>query len=54
MERLSDDEREQIISALTETRWNKSKAAENLRLSRMTLYRKISKYNIVKGISYET
>jgi DNA-binding NtrC family response regulator len=41
-------ERKQIISALLETNWNKSSAAQKLNWSRMTLYRKIEKYNIVE------
>jgi len=44
----SEDERNRIVSALLETNWNKSTAAQNLKWSRMTLYRKIAKYNIVQ------
>jgi two-component system response regulator HydG/two-component system response regulator AtoC len=44
----ASDERKRIVSALLETNWNKSTAAQNLNWSRMTLYRKISKYNIVE------
>jgi len=40
------DERDRILSALMETKWNKSKAAEKLRWSRMTLYRKMTKYSV--------
>ena len=40
------DEEERIISALAATNWNKSKAAEKLQWSRMTLYRKLAKYQI--------
>ena len=40
------DEPERIISALAATDWNKSKAAEKLQWSRMTLYRKLAKYQI--------
>ena len=47
-EKLPLDERRQIVSALLETNWNKSTAAQKLSWSRMTLYRKISKYNIVE------
>ncbi|MEO8381010.1 MAG: sigma-54 dependent transcriptional regulator [Acidobacteriota bacterium] len=39
-------EQERILSALTATNWNKSKAAEKLQWSRMTLYRKLAKYQI--------
>lgn len=47
-EGVSQDERKQIVSALLETKWNKSKAAQKLNWSRMTVYRKISQYNIVE------
>jgi transcriptional regulator with PAS, ATPase and Fis domain len=40
-------ERERMVSALYQTNWNKSKAAAQLNWSRMTLYRKLSKYNIL-------
>ncbi len=43
----STDEKEAILSALFSTRWNKSKAAQKLRWSRMTLYRKLTKYHII-------
>ena len=39
-------ERERLLTALMSTRWNRSKAAESLRWSRMTLYRKMAKYSI--------
>ena len=39
-------ERDQLISALTSTNWNKTRAAEKLRWSRMTLYRKLAKYHL--------
>jgi DNA-binding NtrC family response regulator len=35
-----------ILAALAETHWNKSKAAEALRCSRMTLYRRMERYGI--------
>lgn len=44
--RFSKGERELLISALFSTKWNKTKAAEMLKWSRMTLYRKIAKYHI--------
>jgi DNA-binding NtrC family response regulator len=47
------DERRQIIATLLETNWNKSTAAQKLNWSRMTLYRKIEKYNIVQKRSSE-
>jgi DNA-binding NtrC family response regulator len=43
---LSNGERELLISTLFTTKWNKTKAAEMLKWSRMTLYRKIAKYHI--------
>jgi DNA-binding NtrC family response regulator len=42
-------ERERLLSALFSTNWNVSKAAQQLHWSRMTLYRKLEKYRIVKG-----
>jgi transcriptional regulator with PAS, ATPase and Fis domain len=41
-------ERELLLYTLSQTNWNKSKAAERLHWSRMTLYRKIAKYRIVE------
>lgn len=46
---LPQDERERLLSALFSTNWNFSKAAQQLHWSRMTLYRKLGKYQIVKG-----
>lgn len=40
-------ERDQILAALLCTKWNKSKAAQHLHWSRMTLYRKLSTYRLV-------
>lgn len=45
--RLSREERDQLLSALFATKWNKCKAAKKLRWSRMTLYRKMDKYHII-------
>ena len=42
------DERKQIVSTLLETNWNKSTAAKKLNWSRMTLYRKMTKYSIIE------
>ncbi|MDJ0666698.1 MAG: sigma-54 dependent transcriptional regulator [Desulfobacterales bacterium] len=42
------NERRTIVSTLIETKWNKSIAARQLKWSRMTLYRKMDKYNIVE------
>lgn len=41
-------ERELLLSALLSTNWNKSRAAQELHWSRMTLYRKMAKYHIDK------
>jgi DNA-binding NtrC family response regulator len=40
------NERERLLSALSAVNWNKSKAAQQLSWSRMTLYRKMAKYHI--------
>ena len=45
---LPRSERDRILSALFTTNWNKSKAAQKLRWSRMTLYRKLEKLNITR------
>jgi DNA-binding NtrC family response regulator len=47
-EKLPKDERRYIISALLDTNWNKSTAAQKLHWSRMILYHKMAKYNIVE------
>ena len=39
-------EPDRVLEALQATRWNKSKAAEILRCSRMTVYRRIAKYRL--------
>jgi DNA-binding NtrC family response regulator len=41
-------EQDALLHALLSTKWNKSKAAEKLRWSRMTLYRKMARYNIAR------
>jgi DNA-binding NtrC family response regulator len=45
----SPQEQEQLLNTLKEMRWNVSRAAERLHISRMTLYRKIAKYGIARG-----
>jgi two-component system response regulator HydG len=40
-------EREQLVSALEHTEWNKAEAAKQLKWSRMTLYRKLAKYQLL-------
>jgi DNA-binding NtrC family response regulator len=42
-------ERERVIAALTATEWNISKAARKLHWSRMTLYRKLAKYDMARA-----
>jgi DNA-binding NtrC family response regulator len=46
---LPKKERDQVLSALFATKWNKSKAARQLHWSRMTLYRKMAKYKILSS-----
>jgi DNA-binding NtrC family response regulator len=45
-EQVRTGERDQLMAALLATRWNVSEAARKLHWSRMTLYRKLAKYNI--------
>ena len=45
----SDTERRALLNALFEARWNKSRAAELLECSRMTLYRRMAKYSVVRS-----
>lgn len=56
-EKLPASERELLLQALLQTEWNKSKAAQKLHWSRMTLYRKMAKYAVEKpraGLSAKT
>ncbi len=41
-------ERHNIVAALIDNNWNKAKTARQLNWSRMTMYRKIKKFNIVE------
>ncbi len=43
-------ERDRMLEALTQTRWNKAEAAKALNWSRMTLYRKLAHYNIERSV----
>jgi len=43
-------ERKRLISALTSTNWNRSRAADKLRWSRVTLYRKMAKYEVTPPV----
>jgi DNA-binding NtrC family response regulator len=44
---LSQDERSRLVTALFQSKWNKTKAAQQLQWSRMTLYRKMEKYRVL-------
>ncbi|MFN7174047.1 MAG: helix-turn-helix domain-containing protein, partial [Thermaurantiacus tibetensis] len=39
-------ERDRLVAALSQARWNKAEAAKALNWSRMTLYRKLERYRI--------
>jgi DNA-binding NtrC family response regulator len=43
-------ERERLLDALVSTNWNKSRAAEKMHCSRMTLYRKLQHYKLGPGL----
>jgi DNA-binding NtrC family response regulator len=45
---LNEDERTRVVRALQNTHWNKSLAARELHWSRMTLYRKMARYEIAR------
>jgi two-component system response regulator HydG/two-component system response regulator AtoC len=51
---LPQNEKDRLWSALFATNWNKSKAAQKLHWSRMTLYRKMAKYHIISEASRRT
>ena len=53
IEKIPQDERDRLLSALFSTNWNVSKAARKLSWSRMTVYRKIAKYHICKSGDHE-
>lgn len=44
--RKEQEEHRKLLAALLEAKWNKTKAAEALHWSRMTLYRKMRKYHV--------
>jgi two-component system response regulator HydG len=48
METATGGELQRILKALALTEWNRSRAAKELHWSRMTLYRKLSRYGIAK------
>ena len=43
---LINNERDRLLAAFSESDWNKTAAARRLYWSRMTLYRKITKYKL--------
>lgn len=45
----SEDEKDRLLAILLSTNWNKAEAARKLHWSRMTLYRKIERYQIIKN-----
>ncbi|GJQ60444.1 MAG: sigma-54-dependent Fis family transcriptional regulator [Candidatus Scalindua sp. AMX11] len=51
--KLTISEKDRLLSALLTTNWNKSQAAKKLNWSRMTLYRKITKYRLDRSIENE-
>ena len=48
VDELSHNERDQVLSTLLSTNWNRGEAAQKLQWSRTTLYRKMVKYQLVK------
>ena len=46
---VPDADRRRVLDALLSAKWNKSKAAAFLQCSRMTLYRKISRYALISS-----
>jgi transcriptional regulator with PAS, ATPase and Fis domain len=42
-------ERDRLVAALEATNWNKSRAAVEIRCSRMTLYRRLAKFHLERG-----
>jgi DNA-binding NtrC family response regulator len=46
---VSHTERDRLVCALSTTEWNVSQAARQLHWSRMTVYRKLAKYNLTRG-----
>jgi two-component system response regulator HydG len=47
--RTGESERARIVAALEKTDWNKAEAAKALQWSRMTLYRKLTKYRVARS-----
>jgi len=49
--RTGDAEHMRLVAALEQSNWNKAEAAKRLHWSRMTLYRKLTKYNVTRSDS---
>lgn len=49
---LHYSEKDQVLHALAATKWNKSKASQKLKWSRMTLYRKLEKYQLSRQMEH--
>jgi transcriptional regulator of acetoin/glycerol metabolism len=47
-EEIKDTDPHAILEALDKTAWNKARAARLLGIDRVTLYRKIKRYNLTK------
>jgi transcriptional regulator with PAS, ATPase and Fis domain len=47
--RAVGSERERLLAVLSSTHWNRTEAARQLQCSRMTLYRKMLKYDLVRS-----
>jgi two-component system response regulator HydG len=45
----TEHQRARIVAALEKTDWNKAEAAKALQWSRMTLYRKLTKYHVTRS-----
>jgi transcriptional regulator of acetoin/glycerol metabolism len=47
---VSHDERDRLVLALSATEWNVTQVARRLHWSRMTVYRKLAKYHLTRGL----
>jgi two-component system, NtrC family, response regulator AtoC len=47
--RAGEQEHRKLVAALEQSNWNKAEAAKLLQWSRMTLYRKLTKYNVTRS-----
>jgi transcriptional regulator of acetoin/glycerol metabolism len=46
---VASSERDRLVAALEATNWNKSRAAAEIRCSRMTLYRRLAKFHLERS-----